>query len=149
MSAPTASKQTGFKIELERRIAAPIAEVFKAVLEETGPGFETPDGVPLSLTLEPFPGGRWYRDLGESEGHFWGTVQAIRSPELLELRGPLFMSEPVMNNVQYRLTEEGDTTVLRMVHTAFGPITEQALEGMPHGWNHQMDKIASALKGAR
>ena len=148
MNAPTTRAETGFRIELERRIDAPIDAVFDAVLEETGPGFETPDGQPLSLKLEAFPGGRWYRDMGNDEGHYWGTVQAIRRPDLLELRGPIFMSEPVMNNVQYRLTEEDGVTVLRMVHVAFGPVTEEAMDNMPHGWNHQLDKIAAKGAGA-
>ena len=44
------------------------------------------------MTLEPRPGGRWFRDLGDDNGHFWGHVQAIKRPTLLEITGPLFMS---------------------------------------------------------
>jgi uncharacterized protein YndB with AHSA1/START domain len=110
-------------------------------LEETGPGFESPDGKNLSLKLEAFPGGRWYRDHGDNRGHYWGTVQAIDEPKLLELRGPLFMSVPVTNNIQYRLEENDGATVLRMVHTAFGPIPADARDNMPHGWNHHLDRV--------
>src|SRR5438045_9679010 len=31
--------------------------------------------------LEPWPGGRWFRDLGEGNGHFWGALQAIKRSE--------------------------------------------------------------------
>ena len=137
------------RIELERVIRAPIEDVFDALLEELGPDFETPDGKPLSLRLEPRPGGRWYRDLGDDEGHFWGVVQSIKRPTLLELRGPLFMSVPVCNTVQYRLEQRGDTTVLRLMHLAFGPVTDEMREGMPHGWTHNVDRVAARFGGAR
>ena len=141
------ASENAVRIELERVIRAPIADVFEALLEEAGPGFETPDGAPLSLELEPFPGGRWYRKLGEAEGHLWGVVQSIRAPELLELRGPLFMSLPITNNVHYSLDERDGATVLRLVHTAFGPLTDEMREHMPRGWNHHMNRIAAPFAG--
>ena len=60
----------------------------------------------MPMKLEAWPGGRWYRDLGDDNGHFWGHVQAIKRPTLLEITGPLFMSYPVVSNLQYRLSEE-------------------------------------------
>ena len=60
----------------------------------------------MPMKLEAWPGGRWYRDLGDNNGHFWGHVQAIKRPTLLEITGPLFMSYAAMNNLQYRLSEE-------------------------------------------
>ena len=47
------------------------------------------------MKIELWPGGSWYRDLGDGNGHFWGNVQAIKRPTLLEITGPLFMSYPV------------------------------------------------------
>jgi uncharacterized protein YndB with AHSA1/START domain len=141
MNRTSVAPELGFHIELERRIRAPIADVFDVLLEQAGPGFESPDGNSLSLRLEATPGGRWYRDLGDGNGHWWGTVQSIRRPELLELRGPLFMSQPVCNTVQYRLEEGDGVTTLRMSHTAFGPVPESARDNMPHGWGHLMDRI--------
>ena len=52
------------------------------------PANETPDGKPLPMKIEPWPYGRWYRDLGGDNGHFWGHVQAIKKPTLLEICGP-------------------------------------------------------------
>jgi len=130
-----------FRIELERRIAAPIEGVWEAMLAEVGPGFVGEDEAPLNLKLEAFPGGRWYRDLGEGAGHLWAHVQAIRPPTLFELCGPLFMSLPVSNNVQYRLAEEDGVTVLKFVHSAFGPLPDEMREGMPEGWGDHVDRI--------
>lgn len=130
-----------FRLELERRIAAPIEDVWEAMLAEVGPGFTGENETPLNLKLEAFPGGRWYRDLGDGAGHLWAHVQAIRSPALLELCGPLFMSLPVSNNVQYRLAEGDGVTVLKLVHSAFGPLPDEMREGMPEGWGDHLDRI--------
>jgi uncharacterized protein YndB with AHSA1/START domain len=42
----------------------------------------------MPMVLEARPGGRWFRDLGGNDGHFWGLVQAIKRPTLLEITGP-------------------------------------------------------------
>ena len=88
----------------------------------------------MSLKLEPRPGGRWYRDLGNENGHFWGVVQAIKRPTLLEISGPLMMSYPAVHNIQYRLREADGGTLITFRHTAFGLIPAEAREGMPEGW---------------
>lgn len=131
-----------FRIELERRIEASIEDVFEVLVEHLGPEFMPPEETPLSLKIEPWPGGRWYRDLGDEDGHLWGHVQAIRRPDLLEITGPLFMSHAVANNLQYRLEEADGTTTLRLAHEAFGLVPDDARDGMPEGWGDQMDRIA-------
>src|ERR1700733_7790228 len=94
-----------FEIVKDEQIAAPIGIVFETILEQMGPFNSTPEK-PMPMRLEPGPGGRWFRDLGDNTGHFWGVVQSIKPPSLLEIWGPLFMSMPAVNNLQYRLTEE-------------------------------------------
>ncbi len=86
------------------------------------------------MKIEPWPGGRWFRDLGDGNGHFWGeTLQAIKRPELLELCGPLFMSYPVASNVQYRLSEEPGGTLIKFHHAAFGLIQEEHRQNVVKG----------------
>lgn len=139
----------------EEEIAAPIGIVFETLLEQIGPLNEKPDGEPLPMKLEAWPGGRWYRDLGNNTGHFWGNVQAIKPPALLEICGPLFMSFPVASNVQYRLKEEKGVTVLRMVHRAVGLIPAEMLDGaaVGTGWAHILrrirEKAMSSKKGGK
>ena len=60
---------------------------------------------------------------------------------LLEFCGPLFMSQPVSNNVMYRLSQEGDETVIKFLHTAFGPILPAHREGVSKGWGHIHDQV--------
>src|ERR1700726_1835366 len=66
---------------------------FAALLEEIGPQNQGSDGSLMPMKIEPWPGGRWYRDLGNNSGHLWGHVQVIKPPTLLEICGPLMMSD--------------------------------------------------------
>lgn len=126
-------------------IAAPLEAAFEAVLEELGPGSRMPDGTPFPMKVEPWPGGRWYRDLGEAGGHkcghLWGHVQVIKAPTLLELVGPMPMSYPAVNHVQYRLKAEGGGTRLSLIHRAMGLIPQEHRDGMPDGWQHGINRI--------
>ena len=129
-------------ISREIKIAAPIEIAFEAMLEEIGPGGEMPGGKPFPMVIERWPGGRWYRDLGDNAGHLWGHVQVIKPPTLLELTGPIFMSFPSLNHLQYRLTTEGDATLLSFTHRAMGPIPANVREGVGQGWVYKLDRIA-------
>ncbi len=128
-------------IRREIHIAAPIELAFESVLEELGPGSELPDGKPFPMKVEPWPGGRWFRDLGNNTGHLWGHVQVIKPPTLLELCGPMPMSYPAINHVQYRLTAESGGTRLTLLHRAMGLIPPEHSEGMPSGWEHGLQRI--------
>src|SRR5438067_13710051 len=86
----------------EIRVRAPLDATFQALLEQLGPRSEMTDGTPMPMKLEPLPGGRSFRDLGEGNGPFWGVVQAIKKPTRMEIAGPLFMFYSVSNNVQHR-----------------------------------------------
>jgi Activator of Hsp90 ATPase homolog 1-like protein len=129
-------------IRQEIEIHAPMPVVFDSILEEAGPGFKSQDGTSMKLRLEAWPGGRWYRDLGNNTGHWWGHVQVIKPPTLLELYGPMFMSHAVISHVQYRLTEKADQTLLTLTHRAFGEISAEHREGVTKGWG----KILSSIK---
>lgn len=135
------------KIEQEIRVKAPIDVTFASLLEELGPSSIRPDGTPMNMKIEPVPGGRWYRDLGDGNGHYWATVQSIKRPTLLEFCGPLFMSQPVANNVIYRLSEDGGETVIKFVHSAFGLIQEDHRKGVVGGWSHMHENTRKRAEG--
>ncbi|MFZ0884890.1 MAG: SRPBCC domain-containing protein, partial [Candidatus Acidiferrales bacterium] len=111
-TAETLADSLTININKEIQVRAPLATTFTALLEQMGPHNETPEGNPLPMKIEPWPGGRWYRDLGDNNGHFWGIVQAIKRPTLLEIYGPLFMSFAVASNLQYRLSESDGGTLI-------------------------------------
>ena len=129
-------------ISRDIEIAAPIEIAFEAMLAEIGPDGEMPGGKPFPMVIEQWPGGRWYRDLGDNAGHLWGHVQVIKPPTLLELSGPMFMSFPSVNHVQYRLTAEGDRTRLKFTHRAMGPLPDELRENVSTGWDYGLNRIA-------
>jgi uncharacterized protein YndB with AHSA1/START domain len=139
-------------IQQEIAIAAPIETAWEAVLDQMGPQSQMPDGKPFPFVLEAWPGGRLYRDLGNSTGHLWGHVQVIKPPKLLEIWGPMMMSFPAVNHLQYRLTADGAGTRLQLTHRAMGLIDEQHREGLPKGfefWVKRMKELAEARASKR
>jgi hypothetical protein len=118
----------------EIRVRASLAATFAALLEEMGPSNEGRNGVPMPMVLEPWPGGRWFRDLGDSNGHLWGHVQAIKRPTLLEITGPLMMSFAVASNLQYRLQQVDGGTLVTLRHTALGLFPDGDRDTLAQGW---------------
>ena len=132
----------------EVQINASLEDSFAALLEQMGPSNEGPDGTPLPMTIEPRPGGRWYRDLGEDNGHLWGLVQAVKRPGLLEITGPLFMSYAAVSNLQYRLKEVDGGTLLTLRHSALGFITDDHRKGLSAGWTPLLARVKTQAETA-
>ncbi|HMD43606.1 MAG TPA: SRPBCC domain-containing protein [Candidatus Acidoferrum sp.] len=147
---------TGIRIEdmtlnvtEEILVDAPLEATFAALLEQLGPFNAVADDKPMPMKLEPWPGGRWYRDLGDGNGHFWGVVQAIKRPTLLEICGPLFMSYPVVSNVQYRLSQVDGGTRIAFRHAAMGLIQEEHRKGVTGGWGYMNGGVKKRAEAAR
>jgi hypothetical protein len=136
ISTESAIEKMTLNMTEEIHVQAPIGVTFATLLEQLGPLSETMEGQSMNMKIEAWPGGRWYRDLGDGNGHFWGNVQAIKKPTLLEITGPLFMSYPVVSNVQYRLSEVDGGTLIKFHHTALGLIQDEHREGVGKGWGH-------------
>ena len=143
MATDTLDQQSVVTLDIRKEIeiAASIEITFEAILEELGPAGQMPDGKPIPFKIEPWPGGRWYRDLGNNSGHLWGHVQVIKPPTLLEITGPMPMSYPAINHVQYRLKAEGGGTLLTFYHRAMGLILPDHRDGMPKGWEHKLERV--------
>ncbi len=122
----------------ERLVSAPIDIVWETLLQPHAQAAE------MKLKLEPTVGGRWFRDLGNNTGHLWGHVQVIKPPKLLEITGPMMMSYPAINFIQYRLSEDPAGTRLNFTHQAIGLITKDHREGVNQGW----EMILTAMQKA-
>jgi hypothetical protein len=131
------------QIDQETHVRASLETTFDAMLTQLGPGNTRPDGEPMALKIEPWPGGRWFRDLGNNNGHHWGHVQAIKRPTLLEVSGPLMTSFPVTHNVQFRLKEVEGGTLITFHHYAFGVLIglDDFRKGVNVGWTHIAESI--------
>jgi uncharacterized protein YndB with AHSA1/START domain len=135
------------EIKKEIDIAAPIDIAFEAMLDELGPEGQMPGSKPFPMKIEPWPGGRWYRDLGNNSGHLWGHVQVIKPSTLLEICGPLMMSYPALNHLQYRLKAEGGVTRLVFLHRGMGLILPEHRDGLPKGWEYWLERIRELAEG--
>jgi hypothetical protein len=139
-SSALSLEMTTIHITEEIEVRASIEVTFAALLDQLGPYNETEVDKPMPMKLEAWPGGRWYRDLGNNNGHYWGAVQAIKRPALLEICGPLFMSNPVMTNLQYRLKESGGVTTISFRHQSFGLVLEE-YRRVKTGWAHLHERM--------
>lgn len=131
MTAPSVDT---FTITEEILVHASREDTFDSIITGLGEANETPDGKTMAMKIEAYPGGRWYRDLGDGDGHLWGFVQSIKRASLLEFCGPLFMSTGATSNLMYRLTEKDDGTMISFRHTVVGPFPEEHREGTNIGW---------------
>jgi len=62
-----ASKMEDLTIDIREEIyvRAPLDVTFESLLEQLGPLNEVDTGRAMPMKLEAWPGGRWFRDLGE------------------------------------------------------------------------------------
>ncbi|GAB1341951.1 SRPBCC family protein [Gemmatimonas sp.] len=134
-TATTPQDDRSLQLEVQTRVHASLDDTFAALLEELGPANLGYADAPMPMVLEAWPGGRWYRDLGNQDGHWWGTVQAIRRPTLLEICGPMMMSFGVASNIQYRLTADGHDTLLTFRHSALGLFPAGYRDALTQGWS--------------
>ena len=130
-----------FDFSKEVTIAAPVEITWDAILAEIGPEGQMPDGKAYPFKLEPWPGGRWYRDLGNNTGHLWGFVQVIKPPKILEIYGPTFISYPATNHIQYKLAADGDKTRLKITNRAFGYVPKGFIDDSEQGWEFGLKRI--------
>jgi hypothetical protein len=136
-----AIESLSLNITEEIHVRSSLTATFAALLEEMGPSNEGQNSAPMPMTLEPWPGGRWFRDLGDNNGHLWGHVQAIKQPTLLEIAGPLMMSFAVASNLQYRLKEIDGGTLITLRHTALGLFPDGYREALSQGWPNLFDRV--------
>src|SRR5271156_5869881 len=115
MNAATAPEVEDLTLNIteEIHVKAPLDVTFETLLEQLGELMTAAENRPMPMKIEAWPGGRWYRDLGEGNGHLWAHVQSIKKPTLLEFYGPLMMSIAAASNVQYRLSEEPGGTLIK------------------------------------
>lgn len=138
-----------FTITEDLHVQASLEASFASLLTQLGRQNETPDGKPLPMIIEPKPGGRWYRDLGGDNGHFWGFVQSIKRPVLLEIWGPLFISTGANSNLIYRLSEVDGGTLISFKHSLVGPVPDEFRQHMAPGWTAIHERVKRAAESAR
>ncbi len=118
----------------EIQVKASLDVTFDALIEQLTLGMVAAEDKPMPMKIEQWPGGRWWRDLGDGNGHLWAHVQSIKRPTLLEFCGPLMMSFAATSNVQYRLSEQDGGTLIKFQHLVLGAIPADHSKGFKQGW---------------
>lgn len=127
--------------------AAP-GDAWQSLIRRLGADNSTPDNQPMPMILEEWPGGRWFRDLGNGQGHLWGFVQVIKPPTLIEIHGPMFMSYAVAGHIQLRLTPIAGGVELSLRHRVLGFVEDGHREGLTHGWTPLLERVKSMAESA-
>lgn len=122
--------------------AAP-GDAYKALVRRLTEANSSADNSPMPMVLEEWPGGRWFRDLGNGQGHLWGFVQVIKPPILIEIHGPMFMSYAVAGHLQLRVTQIAGGAELSLRHRVLGMIEAGHREGLTTGWGHFLSGVKS------
>ena len=135
MSSPALSLEvTTIDIAQEIKVRASIEVTFAALLDQLGPYNETQADKPMPMKLEHGQAADGIANWGTTTA-ITGSGEAIKRPTLLEISGPLFMSNPVISNLQYRLKESGGVTLITFRHQSFGLILEE-YRNAKNGWAH-------------
>lgn len=147
MTTMIAAEPKTLEFEQEIEIKASPKEVFEGMLHRLSDGHLGPSDQPMPLKIERWAGGRWFRDLGDGNGHLWGFVQSIKPPSLIEIFGPMFMSYPVSGHliIRFELTRTG--TRLSFKYAAFGLILEEHRQGLKQGWSGMLTGLKAKLEG--
>ena len=122
-------------------IEAAAGDVYQGVIDKMTRFGTGAEGEPLPLTLEQWPGGRWFRDLGSGAGHLWGFVQSIKPPALIEICGPLFMSFAVAGNLIIRVKPISGGATVTLRHQVFGSFPGEYREGLTKGWVQFVEEV--------
>ena len=133
-------------VEQSVEISAAVGDSYKALVRRLTVENTSADNKSMPMVLEEWPGGRWFRDLGNAQGHLCGFVQVIKPPTLIEIQGPMFMSYPVAGHIQFRLTQIPGGTELYLRHQAIGLIEDQHRQGVVPGWNHLLQSVKQAAE---
>ena len=136
-TAPTTADPQELTLDVVQSIEinASMEAAYDALIRRLSSENAGANNTPMPMVLEPWPGGRWFRDLGEQTGHLWGLVQVIKPPTLIEIHGPMFMSYAVAGHLQLRLTEVDAGVELTLRHRVLGFLEEGHREGLKSGWN--------------
>jgi hypothetical protein len=133
-TATTTLADLTLDITQELEIKAAVGDVYRSMITRLTSEMTGGEDKPMPLVLEEWPGGRWFRDLGNQQGHLWGFVQVIKPPTLLEITGPMAMSYAAAGHIQLRLAQIADGTLLTMRHRVVGMIDPMHREGFGKGW---------------
>lgn len=128
-------KHDTFQIEQEVIIDADRQTVFTSLTKDINQWWAYRlFGQESKLSLEPKVGGSFLEDAGNGEGAIWGTVTYVKATEEIRLNGLLGMRGAVNSAYSFKFEEKGNSTVLKLSHSAAGLLDPNWKDMHSHGW---------------
>ena len=135
MSEQSAPGISVFHIELEVPIKASPERIYQALTCDIAKWWD-PDASwgRGKLVLEPEVGKRMWEDFGNGEGALFGIVTYVEHNKKLEIEGDHGLGSGVQGYIRLELVPQGEATLLKFSHRAFGEISERSRQRFPEGW---------------
>lgn len=83
--------------------------------------------------IEPHVGGRWMQEW-DNGGALFGNFTVFDPPKMLVITGPLAMTQPAYNRVEFRFEPVEGGTKLWVLHQAFGEFEPDTADMYTDGW---------------
>lgn len=133
---------SSFHIEQKIVIKADPERVFDALTKNVGSWWSKHfSKEPKAIKLESEIGGRFYEEFGEGgSGALFAFVSYIDYGKALILTGPMGMTAPVLNFIQFELEPQDGSTLLRLSHKALGEVEQEVLSNYEAGWQLLLGK---------
>lgn len=136
---------TTLDIQHEIRVAAAPDKVFQGLLE-TGSWWPHTFRDGSRVQLEPHVGGRFWEEW-DGGGALYATVRALHPGSVLELEGPMGMAGPATSRIRLSVEADGEGSVVRCSHRAFGDVTDENRQGYQAGWVEVLDALRNHVGG--
>lgn len=142
-----------FRIAQEHRIAAPPNVVFAFLAHRREPCWLSIfAGRGGEMRIDARSGGAVGEFWGDGNVFLWGTVNEVETDRVLAWTGPNGMQGAVFGTTRITLDPEADgaSTVLRLVHSAFGDVgpDDERRYGEGGGWNILLGNLRRLAEAA-
>jgi hypothetical protein len=133
----------------EIRVAAPLDKAFAALLEELGPANRGQNDVPMPMMLEAWPGGRWFRDLGNGNGTPVGPCTGHQGAGAARDHGAAV--DVLRRRVERAVPPQGENggTIITLKHSAFGRFPDGYGAPASQGWKNIFARVRQRVESAR
>ncbi len=129
-----------FHTEMEVPIKATPERIYQALTQDINDWWGADNSWGRGkLVLEPAVGKRLYEDFGNGEGALFGIVTFVEHNKKLEIEGEHGMGSGVHGFIRFELVPQGETTLLKFSHQAFGEISERSKQRFPEGWKYMLE----------
>ncbi len=144
MTTPNFGAGGGLRIDTYQAFdyPSPAPRVFAALTEGISMWWTQKIHPEARSVLEPRPGGQWLQTWSNG-GACFGTIIHVEVPYRIRIQGPLAMTVPADNVVEWQLEPlPNGGTRLHVTHRGWGLFDQAAADGYEAGWR---DTFGSAL----